>query len=172
MGVCEARPSYKKKATSRATEEDEGTPCAGSEGEEGSNSGAVEHTQDVTEGAACLHSHGADEHSCSSEADYSESSSSLEWDWDAHFDTIEEHGDPDMVDVQRPQFTYRWMLKVAYSRWWRVRPNGNAQGRALEGISEAESERAQRFLVEADDEQVARVDGALRLIFAIWPRCH
>lgn len=173
LAVCEARPNFRKKANSRFAEEDERTPCVGSEGEEESNSGAVERTQeDADESTICLHSHGADEHSCPSEADYSESSSGSESDWDAHFDAMEEHGDPEMVDVQRSQFTHRWMTNVAYRRWWHVRPDGDGQGPKLEEISKAELERAQRILVEADDEQVARVDGTLRLALVNRTHCR
>lgn len=113
---------------------------------------------------------GRNEYCDMSEDEYSDASEDSGW--GARMEVMEDQGDPEKIDVQRPQVAYGWIDNVEYRRWWRVRqPNGgDVQGRTLEEISEAELDRAQRFLVEADDELVARVDGALRLIFANRPR--
>lgn len=176
LEVCEARPSFRKNIENQDQEweENDGQPGAGFD-EEDTAYGAEEDAweaeemrfdadedEDYNMSEDEYFDTGRDEDCDMSEDEYSDASEDSGW--GARIEAMEEQGDPEKIDVQRPQVAYRWIDNVAYRRWWRVRqPNGDMRGRTLEELSEAELDRAQRFLEEADDQQVTRVAGTLRL---------
>lgn len=159
VGVCEAVPTWNRSGRTEYRPEIR----AESHQDEASVSRAEDDGREAEAEELCLNAH-TDEHSDLSDEEYSIAS----WSWGTElYDEVDEQEYLSTIDTEQREtpVRYRWISKVAYQRQWRVRPNDNVQGRILDEISEAELERVQRFLEEADDEEAARVDGTLRLVF-------